>query len=124
MGTFTREIFLGNRENRWARAYAALRWSRTDRVLPIDFPDRWANFRAVRRDRFVAAGGYDDVGYGEDMTLAPKLGEDALAAEGRSAFTTTLPLCGRCSRTAAGWAGAPRSAPSPIRGECTRSPGC
>jgi glycosyltransferase involved in cell wall biosynthesis len=86
VGTFTREIFIGNRENHWARAYAALRWSPSDRLLPIDFPDRWANFRAVRRDRFVAAGGYDDVGYGEDLTLAPKLGEDALAAEGAVCF--------------------------------------
>jgi glycosyltransferase involved in cell wall biosynthesis len=86
IGTFTREIYLGNPENRWARAYAALRWSPPDRLLPADFPDRWANFRAVRRDRFLAAGGYDDVGYGEDMTLAPKLGEDALAADGAVCF--------------------------------------
>jgi glycosyltransferase involved in cell wall biosynthesis len=82
VGTFTREIFLGNPENRWARAYAALRWAPSDRLLPNDFPERWANFRAIRRDRFIAIGGFDDVGYGEDMTLAPKLGEDALAADG------------------------------------------
>ncbi len=82
VGTFTREILLANPENRWARAYAALRWSPPDRLLPADFPSRWANFRAIRRDRFIAVGGYDDVGYGEDMTLAPKLGVDALVAEG------------------------------------------
>lgn len=85
-GTFTRELYLGNPENRWARAYGALRWSPPDRLLPANFPDRWANFRAVRRDRFLAVGGYDDVGYGEDMTLAPKLGEDALAADGAVCF--------------------------------------
>ena len=86
VGSFTREIFLGNPENRWARAYAALRWSPPDRLLPADFPDRWANFRAVRREPFVAAGGYDDVGYGEDMTLAPKLQEEAVAAGGAVCF--------------------------------------
>ena len=86
VGTFTREIMLANPDNRWARAYAALRWSPPDRLLPEDFPDRWANFRAVRRDRFIAAGGYDDVGYGEDMTLAPKLGQDAIAADGARCF--------------------------------------
>jgi glycosyltransferase involved in cell wall biosynthesis len=86
VGTFTRDIYLGNPENRWARAYAALRWSPPDRLLPADFPDRWANFRAVRRDRFIEVGGYDDVGYGEDMTLAPKLGEDALVADGAVCF--------------------------------------
>jgi glycosyltransferase involved in cell wall biosynthesis len=86
VGTFTREIFVANPQNRWARAYAALRWSPPDRLLPMDFPERWGNFRAVRRDRFIAVGGYDDVGYGEDMTLAPKLREDAHAAEGAVCF--------------------------------------
>ncbi len=86
VGSFTREIFLANATNRWARAYAALRWSPPDRLLPADFPDRWGNFRAVRRDRFLAVGGYDDVGYGEDMTLAAKLGEDAQVGEGAVCF--------------------------------------
>jgi glycosyltransferase involved in cell wall biosynthesis len=86
IGTFSRDLFLGNPENRWARAYAALRWSPPDRLLPLDFPDRWANYRAIRRDRFIAVGGYEDVGYGEDMTLAPKLGEDALVADGAVCF--------------------------------------
>jgi glycosyltransferase involved in cell wall biosynthesis len=86
VGTFTRDIFLGNPENRWARAYATLRRSPPDRLLPADFPDRWENFRAVRRDRFLEVGGYDDVGYGEDMTLAPKLGELAVVAPGAVCF--------------------------------------
>ena len=86
VGTFSREIFIANTQNRWARAYAALRWSPPDRLLPEDFPDRWANFRAIRRNRFLGVGGYDDVGYGEDMTLAPKVGELALAAPGAVCF--------------------------------------
>jgi glycosyltransferase involved in cell wall biosynthesis len=85
-GTFTREIFLANAHRRWARAYAALRWSPPDRLLPADFPDRWAQFRALRRTDFERAGGFDDVGYGEDLTLAPKLGELALAAPGAVCF--------------------------------------
>src|SRR5262249_640074 len=80
------EVCRGKRENRWARAYAALRWSPPDRLLPADTPEHWANFRAIRREAFIAVGGYDDVGYGEDMTLAPKLGEDAVAAEGAVCF--------------------------------------
>ena len=86
VGTFSREIFIANPRNRWARAYAALRGSPPDRLLPKGFPERWANFRAIRRDRFLAVGGYDDVGYGEDMTLAPKAGELALAAPGAVCF--------------------------------------
>lgn len=82
VGTFTKEIYLGNPENDWAQAYAQIRGQATPRLLPDDFPDEWENFRAVRRDAFLAAGGYDDVGYGEDMTLAPKLGALAVAAPG------------------------------------------
>lgn len=86
VGTFSREIFLDNRDNPWARAYAALRWSPEDRLLPADFPDRWEAFRAIRREPFIAVGGYDDVGYGEDLTLAEKVGELALVAPGAVCF--------------------------------------
>jgi glycosyltransferase involved in cell wall biosynthesis len=81
-GTFTREIFLANRQRRWARAYAALRWSPPDRLLPADGPDRFGAYRAIRADAFHSVGGFDDVGYGEDMTIAAKLGEEALVAPG------------------------------------------
>src|SRR3954451_16959810 len=66
VGSFTKDIYLGNPENPWARAYARIRGQPTPRLLPEDFPDRWENFRAVRREAFLAVGGYDDVGYGED----------------------------------------------------------
>lgn len=82
VGSFTKEIYLGNPGNPWAHAYALIRGQSTPRLLPEDFPDRWDNFRAVRRDAFLAVGGYDDVGYGEDMTLAGKLGTPAIAAPG------------------------------------------
>jgi glycosyltransferase involved in cell wall biosynthesis len=85
-GTFTREIYLANPENPWARAYATLRWSPRDRLLPPDFPDRWTQFRALPRADFLRAGGFDDVGYGEDLTLAPKLGALAHAADGAVCF--------------------------------------
>ncbi len=80
--TFTCEMYLADAESRWVRAYAALLWHPPDCLLPADFPDRWELFGAIRRDRFLEVGGYDDVGYGEDRTLAPKLGEFALVAPG------------------------------------------
>lgn len=85
-GTFTKEIYIGNPENPWAEAYARVRRLAFPRLLPDSFPDVWANFRAVRRDVFIASGGYDDVGYGEDMTLAPKLEALAVAAPGARCF--------------------------------------
>lgn len=81
-GTFTRDIYLANRHRHWARAYAAVRFSPPDRLLAADFPDRFGAFRAIRADAFRSVGGFDDVGYGEDMTIARKLGEDALVAPG------------------------------------------
>jgi glycosyltransferase involved in cell wall biosynthesis len=82
IGTFSKEIYLGNPESRWACAYCRIRRLGNPRLLPADFPDEWANYRALRRDEFLRVGGYDDVGYGEDMTLAPKLGRLAIAASG------------------------------------------
>jgi GT2 family glycosyltransferase len=82
VGTFTREMYLANGRHRWARAYAAVRFSPPDRLLPADFPDRFGAFRAIRADAFARVGGFDDVGYGEDMTVARKLGEQATVAQG------------------------------------------
>lgn len=82
IGTFTKEIYIGNRSSPWARAYALIRGLAYPRLLPDDFPDVWENYRAIRRDAFEAVGGYDDVGYGEDMTLATKLGVLAVSAHG------------------------------------------
>jgi hypothetical protein len=59
-----------------------VRFSPPDRLLPADFPDRFGAYRAIRADTFASVGGFDDVGYGEDMTLAAKLGEEALVAPG------------------------------------------
>jgi glycosyltransferase involved in cell wall biosynthesis len=79
VGTFSKEIYVGEPANAWSRAYCYIRRIGYPRLLGPDFPDRWSNFRAIRRDAFLSVGGYDNVGYGEDMTLAPKLGAEAIA---------------------------------------------
>lgn len=82
VGTFTADLFFGEPANAWARAYGVIRRLGYPRLLPADFPERWENFRAVDRRSFLAVGGYDDVGYGEDMTLAAKLGTTAVRVRG------------------------------------------
>ena len=82
VGTFTKEIFVGQPANSWSRSYCYIRRLTYPRLLSEDFPEEWANFRAISREAFLGVGGYDDVGYGEDMTLAPKLGALAIAAPG------------------------------------------
>lgn len=86
VGTFTREIYVANGNNRWASAYAVMRQLRNGRLLPEDFPDTWDNFRAIQRDAFLDVGGYDGVGYGEDRTVARKLGVMAAVAPGAICF--------------------------------------
>jgi glycosyltransferase involved in cell wall biosynthesis len=81
-GTYTREIAVANPENPWADCWTLNRRAARGDHFPAGMPDRWQNFRAIRRDVFLAAGGFDDVGYGEDMTLAPKLGLLADAVPG------------------------------------------
>jgi glycosyltransferase involved in cell wall biosynthesis len=74
VGTFTRDIRVANPENPWADCWTANRGAKRGEHFPRLLPDQWENFRAVGRRAFLDVGGFDDVGYGEDMTLAPKLG--------------------------------------------------
>ena len=82
VGTFTKDIVVANPDNAWADCWTRNRRAARGEHFPVGMPDRWDNFRAVDRTAFVAAGGYDDVGYGEDMTLAPKLHASAIAVPG------------------------------------------
>jgi glycosyltransferase involved in cell wall biosynthesis len=82
IGTFTRDIYVGNPSNRWSRCYSTMRGLEQGRLLPSTFPSSWDNFRAIRRDAFLSVGGYDDVGYGEDRTVAAKLRAHAVVAPG------------------------------------------
>jgi glycosyltransferase involved in cell wall biosynthesis len=73
--------YVANATNIWA-----ICWQRSaglpleQRVCPS--ADEWARgctiYRAVRRDRFLDAGGFDDIGYFDDQTLYPKLRERAI----------------------------------------------
>jgi glycosyltransferase involved in cell wall biosynthesis len=80
--TYTRDIGVANTEDPWSACWSLHRGVAPGVYMPSGLPDRWANARAVDRAAFLRVGGYDDVGYGEDMTLAPKLGALALAVPG------------------------------------------
>jgi glycosyltransferase involved in cell wall biosynthesis len=82
VGTFTRDIKVANPENRWADCWTRNRGAARGEHFARALPDEWENFRAIGRRAFLDVGGYDDVGYGEDMTLAPKLGALAQVVAG------------------------------------------
>jgi glycosyltransferase involved in cell wall biosynthesis len=82
LATYTRDIGVANADDLWGACWSLNRGLAPGTYMPPGLPDRWANARAVDRIAFLRVGGYDDVGYGEDMTLAPKLGVLALAVPG------------------------------------------
>ena len=68
---------MSNGDNRWARFI-----NPSLRRMPADHGDSSGVFRAIRRDAFERVGGYDDIGCGEDATVATKLGILAVRADG------------------------------------------
>jgi glycosyltransferase involved in cell wall biosynthesis len=82
VGSFTRDEFVSNVDNRWARYTNTSAGLPPNRRMPADHADESRVFRAIRRDAFESVGGYDDVGVGEDVTLARKLGTLAVRADG------------------------------------------
>ena len=77
LGTFTRDELVANGSNRWARFV-----NPSLRRMPANHGDSSQVFRAIQRAAFDSVGGYDDIGCGEDTTLAEKLGVLAVRAEG------------------------------------------
>jgi glycosyltransferase involved in cell wall biosynthesis len=82
LGTFSREEYVVNFENIWARSWNLHDGIYTDKRHPKDWPDEQHVFRAVDRQAFVAGGGFSTKGSGDDRTLADKLGQMAQVAPG------------------------------------------
>lgn len=88
IGTFHATEYVANPQERWARL-----WNRNQRLaitrkLPDNYPAHQAVFRAVRRDAFLAAGGFIAGGYDDDLSLAERLGTLAVAAPGAVCYHT------------------------------------
>lgn len=81
-GTFTKEEYVANWDNPWARCWTVNCGLPDRKRHPADYPDYDKVFRAIRRSDFVAIGGYDDMGYSEDCSLSRKLGQMAVYAPG------------------------------------------
>ncbi len=68
---------VANAGNTWAACYQARAGLLPDRRLNLGAAQLAAGsvvFRAVRKADFLRVGGFDDIGYLDDQTLAPKLG--------------------------------------------------
>lgn len=80
-GTFSKDEFVKNWENPWARL-----WNQNDnlpakRRLPKNYPNTQKVFRAILKKEFEKVNGFTKGGYTDDWTLSQKLGYEATVAD-------------------------------------------
>ncbi len=81
-GTFSKNEWVANWENRWARCWNYNLNLPLKRRLPDDYPNEAPVFRAILKSEFQKAGGFIPRGYDDDWTLSEKLGYRAKAVSG------------------------------------------
>lgn len=79
LGTFSKNEFVANWDNVWARCWNLNDGIATNKRHPENWPDQHEVFRAVDRQAFLNAQGFQSRGSGDDATLATKLGSLAQA---------------------------------------------
>jgi hypothetical protein len=85
-GTFSKQEFVGNWENIWARCWNYNQNLTQKRMIPENYPDVGLDFRAILKSEFLRVKGFDDVGYTDTWTLVKKLGYKPQAAPGAKYF--------------------------------------
>lgn len=73
IGTFSKNEYLLNKENTWARCWNINRGAPYDKMHPENYPDTQEVFRAILKSEFDKVGGFDSTGYADDWTLSKKL---------------------------------------------------
>ncbi|MEK7497632.1 MAG: glycosyltransferase family 2 protein [Patescibacteria group bacterium] len=82
-GTFSKEEYLGNADNVWARCWNINRGLPINKMHSKNYPDNDKVFRAILKSEFDRAGGFDEkTGYTDDYSLSQKLGVMAVTAPG------------------------------------------
>lgn len=85
-GTFSKEEYVANWENVWARCWNINEGWEVKRRHPPNYPGHQPVFRAILRSEFNKVGGFTPGGYDDDWSLAKKLGYEAVNAEGAVFF--------------------------------------
>lgn len=82
IGTFNKNEYVANSGNIWARCWAINSDLTPDRHSPADIPDEVNIFRAVLKEEFKKAGGFNpNKGYFDDTTISDKLNKKALGVD-------------------------------------------
>lgn len=81
-GTFSKEEYVSNWENVWAKSWSINEGWMKRRRHPKNYPDEQPVFRAILKSEFDRVEGFEPGGYTDDWTLSRKLGYKAIAAKG------------------------------------------
>lgn len=76
-GTFTKEEFVRNWSNVWARCWNYNQGINNDRRIPANYPDKAPVFRAILKKEFEKVKGFAPIGYTDDWSLSRRLGYQA-----------------------------------------------
>ncbi len=79
-GTFSKEEYVSNWDNIWAKCWNINENWLPERRHPKNYPNEQPVFRAIVRTEFEKVGGFDKGGYTDDWSLARKLGYLAISA--------------------------------------------
>ena len=79
-GTFSKDEYVSNWENVWARCWNINENWLEKRRHSKDYPDHQSVFRAILKSEFDKVGGFTPGGYDDDWSLSKKLGYEAIAA--------------------------------------------
>jgi len=85
-GTFSKEEYVANWENVWAKCWNINEGWIEKRRHPENYPDEQPVFRAVLKSEFEKVGGFTPGGYDDDWSLFKKLGYKATNAPGAIFF--------------------------------------
>lgn len=83
-GTFTREEYVANWENIWARCWNYNSDLFDQRRIPVNYPNESPVFRAILTSEFKKVKGFDTgVGWTDDWSLSQKLGYKSTATDAK-----------------------------------------
>ncbi len=80
-GTFSKEEYVSNWDNIWAKCWNINSKLSTKRRLPKNYPDHQKVFRAILKSEFDKVSGFSKGGYTDDWTLSEKLGYESESAK-------------------------------------------
>jgi len=80
-GTFSKEEYVSNWNNVWARCWNINEGWVNKRRHPANYPDKQEVFRAILKSEFDKVGGFEPGGYTDDYSLYEKLGYKAVVAK-------------------------------------------